>query len=538
MLIDPWYLTLAAEELIFKHYRMVNMKNLLVLLILLGSYSVNAQKIKFKIADQPDTTVYLVKYFGKNLFYADTAEIKNGIVNFDGTGQDAGIMALYIPNQSLLEFVYNNEKEIYIEAKGPNYMSNAVAKKSEENKIFLEYVQFIASQKSKSGVIDDKRKDLDKDSDEYKKLTAEYQALSDGVENRQKEIAENHSDMLVGKIIRMSMEVDIPEPPVDESGRVIDSNFRFNYFRDHYWDNIDLNDDRLVRTPVFDNKLSHYFSNKMMVQHWDTIIKYAFNFIDRLDPESDMFQYVVSNLTSKYEKSKIMGMNKVFVHLGKKYYCTPGPDGKPLADWMTKDKRDKLCEKVNTHMNLVMGEVPPFIRLRDTTDVKWHDFMSLKSEYTILYFWDPDCGHCKKITPKLETLYSKKWKDRDIEIFAVGKATGDDFEKWKAFIKKHNLSFINVAVTKSMYEDATDQTNNQEKLRKLLQETTIESLNYQQHYDIFATPKVWVLDKDKKIIAYSLTVSQLEDMLDKLQKQEDSEKLFPPEDDVEDEQMH
>ena len=68
--------------------------------------------------------------------------------------------------------------------------------------------------------------------------------------------------------------------------------------------------------------------------------------------------------------------------------------------------------------------------------------------------------------------------------------------------------------------------------------TTIESLNYQQTYDIFSTPKVFVLDKDKKIIAKSLTISQLEDMIDRIQGIKDAEKLFPPEEEVEDEQMH
>jgi hypothetical protein len=45
-----------------------------------------------------------------------------------------------------------------------------------------------------------------------------------------------------------------------------------------------------------------------------------------------------------------------------------------------------------------------------------------------------------------------------------------------------------------------------------------------------------VLDKDKKIIAKSLSVSQLEEMLDRLQGKEDLPKIFPP-DPEEDEQM-
>jgi len=53
---------------------------------------------------------------------------------------------------------------------------------------------------------------------------------------------------------------------------------------------------------------------------------------------------------------------------------------------------------------------------------------------------------------------------------------------------------------------------------------------------ISSTPKVFVLDKDKKIIAKNLSVSQLEDMLDRLQNKTDAPKLFPP-DPEEDEHM-
>jgi hypothetical protein len=66
--------------------------------------------------------------------------------------------------------------------------------------------------------------------------------------------------------------------------------------------------------------------------------------------------------------------------------------------------------------------------------------------------------------------------------------------------------------------------------------TTLESLNYQTAYDIFSTPKVFILDKDKKIIAKSLSLSQMEDLLDRLQGQKDAPKLFPP-DAEEDAQM-
>ena len=112
-----------------------------------------------------------------------------------------------------------------------------------------------------------------------------------------------------------------------------------------------------------------------------------------------------------------------------------------------------------------MGVRPPNIALRDTTDVKWHDYYSLKSEYTILYFWDPECGHCKKTTPKLEELYTKKFKGRNIEIFSVGKAVGEDFPKWKKFIKERAL----IRVKKNLkYLQKKEQDFTVEEMRELI----------------------------------------------------------------------
>ena len=49
-------------------------------------------------------------------------------------------------------------------------------------------------------------------------------------------------------------------------------------------------------------------------------------------------------------------------------------------------------------------------------------------------------------------------------------------------------------------------------------------------------PKVYILDKDKKIIAKHVSISQIEDIIDRLQGFTDLPKLFPP-DPEEDAQM-
>jgi thiol-disulfide isomerase/thioredoxin len=518
-----------------------------------------SQKIKLTVHGYSDTTVHLVKYFGKNLYYADTAVIKSDTVEFDGSKQKAGMLGLLLPGQKFFQFVYNNEDvilettEIKNEQGEWDFYKNMQVMASAENRIFLEYTLFISNKRKELKVLSDSLTKLKEKSESYKNVTKEIERLDSTVIFYRNSVLENYPDLLWSKYIAMTMDVKVPETVEDQYARL-------NYYRKHYWDNVDFNDDRMVNTPDFHSKLEFLFSDKVTLQHWDTIIKYAFELCDQLNPKSKAFEYCVSYITSTYGKSNIMGMDKVYLYMVDRYYCKRDANGNSLATWVKPDKLDELCKDIPIKKNLVIGVRPPNIILRDTTDVNWIGLYDLKiknnksqsnnkknksnnqeelidPEYTILYFWDPECGHCKKTTPKLETLYKEKLKARNVEIFAVGKAVGEDFEKWKKFIKDNKLTFINVGVTDQLFKDASDKTDNQAKLHNLLRYTTIESLNYQTTYDIFSTPRVFVLDKDKKIIAKGISISQLEDMIDKLQGFSDLPKLFPP-DPEEDEQMH
>jgi hypothetical protein len=61
------------------------MRILFLATFLILSSSAFSQTIKFKISGIEDTTLNLVRYYGKQLYYADTADIKDGIIEFDGS---------------------------------------------------------------------------------------------------------------------------------------------------------------------------------------------------------------------------------------------------------------------------------------------------------------------------------------------------------------------------------------------------------------------------------------------------------------------
>ena len=129
-------------------------------------------------------------------------------------------------------------------------------------------------------------------------------------------------------------------------------------------------------------------------------------------------------------------------------------------------------------------------------------------------FWDPHCGHCKKELPVLYKDYVEKLKPAGIEGFSVAKATDSTlFADWKAFIKEQKMDWINVGLTWHVYADAKKNSG-----KYIPQLTTIESLNYSDAWDIYSTPRFFLVDADRKIVGKQIDPDQVVKLVDQLRK--------------------
>src|SRR5690554_4791090 len=173
---------------------------------------------------------------------------------------------------------------------------------------------------------------------EKEAISAKINKIGKDVLAYQNKVVKDNPKKLVAKIIKMSSDVQIPEAPKNEEGEPINKNFAYEYFRDHFFDNIDLTDDRLVNTPVLQNKIEYFYSKNMLAQHPDTIIKYVFPIINSIPEESMMYRFIVTNVTTHFEKSNLMGMDKVKTHMVNSFYCAPAKNGEPKAHWMDQTK--------------------------------------------------------------------------------------------------------------------------------------------------------------------------------------------------------
>ncbi|WKZ67383.1 MAG: DUF5106 domain-containing protein [Flavobacteriales bacterium] len=455
-------------------------------------------------------TVYLANYYGNKLYYADTAivDAKATAVFKKESGYAAGVYAVVVPGPKYFELVVN-EPVIKVSTRKEDLLPALQVKQSRENELFIGYIRFL-NERRLEGEAQKARLDAAKDEATRTEVKAAMEDLDKRVKQNQRDLVSGNPGTLVASLVKMSMAVELPEPRKADGS--LDSAAAYYQYREHFWDNFDLTDDRIVRVPVFGNKLEEYLT-KVIAQVPDTINRLADALIARTGSSKETFKYIVHNITHKFETSEIMGMDAVFVHMALTYYC-PKPGQASRVDWMEADKLEKLCERARKQAPLVLGRKAPYLCLTDSTEEKWINFYDLKEEFVVIIFWDPHCGHCKKELPEIYKVYKERLKPMGVEVYAVAKAVDESLMKdWKKFIRENTPDWVNVGLTKNVFEEAKKDP------RKFIPRlTTLESLNYADTYDVFSTPKLFVVDGDRRFVGKSLTADQIADLVTRLRE--------------------
>ncbi|HMT30597.1 MAG TPA: DUF5106 domain-containing protein [Bacteroidia bacterium] len=436
--------------------------------------------IKVKVTGVKDSLCYLANYFGDKQYLKDSCLADaNGNFSFKGAEPlPGGIYLIVVTGKKYFEIIVDKEQNFSVETEMDDFVSKMKIKGSNENTIFYDYLKFIGEKSKEVEPLKAQYEATKDDKVKSEEIRQKIGAIDSSVIHYKSDFESKNPDMLLSKVFRVTDEIKLPEMPTKADGTK-DSLFMYLYYKQHFFDNVDLTDDRLLRTPVFHPKLEQYFK-KLTLQMPDSINKEADNIISRLKPGSEMFKYVVWWVTNAYETSNIMGMDAVFVHMAETYYT------KEKAYWVDEAQLFKIQDRAKTLKPILIGTKVKNLVLNDSLGVP-HSLYDIKTKFTILYFWDPDCGHCQKVTPKLKELYDKI-KGKGVQVYAV--CTEVEMDKWKKYIREKNLTWINVA---------DPELHN----------------NFRHDFDITSTPQIFLLDNTKTIIAKRIEVETLEEILQK-----------------------
>jgi thiol-disulfide isomerase/thioredoxin len=449
-------------------------------------------QVTFKAPGYKTGIAFLTYYMGSNFLIADSAAIgNNGVAVFKGPDKlQPGIYAVFFPGKVLrTEFLIGDEQVISITADTADLVNKTIVSGSRENILYDQY-QKIAS--SKGRLIQQERQAFLASATKADSVLHEkkYTGLMAELNNYREGIIKNKPGSMMAALLNAMKE---PVYPAKQPITRQDSIDNYNEYKKHYWDGISFMDDRIIRTPFFLKKIERYY-REVISPDPDTIIKDVDYKLLLARSAPEMYKFLLNWLTDEYINPKYMGQDAVFVHLFEKYHS------KGFSPWLNEKQMEAISRRAYMLMANLIGEKAADLDMLNTED-KATSLYSLNADYTIICFWDPNCGHCKEEVPKLDSIYRASWKKHNLKIFAVLTPDGKQNSKpdWLDFIKEHNIGdWTHVYKTREMEEADYE----------------AQRPGFRQLYDITLTPTIYLLDKEKRIIGKKLTLLQLNDLLE------------------------
>jgi peroxiredoxin len=473
--------------------------SLLLMVLFYQAYSQKGYEIKVKINNLADSAIILGHHFAKSMYPDDTIKLdKNGTGVFKGKEPlPQGIYIVFLPNKSYFDIVVGENQNFYVENDTNDLYKNIKFKNSADNQIFYDYQYFLGKKRDEVKKLHESKKPPLSDADK-KELGDKMKVIDNEVKHYKDKLQTDYPNSFVTKFIKATQDIEVPDAPRDAKGNITDSSFQYRYYRAHYFDNFDLSDPRMLRTPLYEDKLMTYI-DKVIPQMPDSINPEIDILIAKSRTTPELFRYMLVSLFNHYVKSEIMGFDNVAFYIIEKYYLKE-------ATWADTASLNKMKKQVNEQKPTMIGKIAPdidlinvplehFLRGAEDTAEKKNVYAgtpfklsSYLKDYTILYFWDVDCGHCKKETPTMRDVY-KRLKDKNVQLIAVSLVFNkESMEKWTNFVNENKLyDWVN-----AFYP---------------------YSVKYKELYNVVSTPSVFILDNNGKIIAKRISAEQCEEII-------------------------
>jgi len=425
-------------------------------------------------------------YYGNLTYAVDSVNVtKGGNIQFKGQRNlTNGLYFLMIPKVGFIDFIVYKEYQFQIKTEVSNLNKKLSVKGSKENEAYFAYQNFWETKKAEIEQQTEMLKLLSKATNDPIVIRESQQQIYD---LRQSIPVKAYELMEANTTSFFCMLMEANELPIVPSTIPVQLNKETNpiyvqYVKDHFWDNFDFNESGLLQTTIFHTKATFFFERLTE----PSVVGYIQS-VDILAEKSkvnpDMMRNTLRWFVTIFENTKNKIAENIFVHVFDTYYSSPEENGIDVATF------SRIEQKANYFRPTLMGNVAPNITLLDENDQpkSLHDF---SAKYTMLYFFSPLCDKCRIATPKVVELF-KQYEAKGLKGFAV--CTDDKKEYWKAYIKENKLPWTCVM-------------------------DTDDDLTVETKYAPNSLPNVFILDKDKKILANRVEFEELEATLQALIK--------------------
>lgn len=463
-------------------------------------------KIRVKLENYAANEIVIGFHYGEKQYVKDTTTLgSDGYFTFEAdTLFPAGVYLLVLkPDNNFIQVLLSDKDQqvtIITDAKDP--VNKMKVKGSEDNEVFYEYLGFLSKQRPEADTLRAQLGRVKGNVADSLRIATKITDIDKAVKKAQLDLVAKYPNSMAAKIVRAAIEPEVPDFKGEEKEV---ARKKFNWVRDHYFDNIDIADPAMLRSPVLHNKLDYYI-NKLTIQHPDTVNLALDHLLSKMQGKynNENFKYYLIHFLNYYAKSNIVGFDACYVHIANEYYC------RGLAPWTKKEDLEKICDNARRLAPILIGRIAPNITLMDRNNQP-HALWDVDADYTVLFFWATDCGHCKKAAPHM-VEFAKKFKDRGVKIYAVCTGLVISKEDSNTPEKVHNNCWKGLE-EKGFTDDLFFNTY----------DPYLRS-RYKQVYDVQTTPQVFILNRNHEILMKRIGAEQLGEVMEQVMKFQEEKK--------------
>ena len=456
--------------------------------------TIPTSQIRFQSPEYANKMYYLASHYGKYQTLLDSVKGTNdGKLLFKKDQKYVeGIYMLVTPDKKIeLEFMMDSDQKFSIQVTNPTEKTLSI-QGSSLNQDFNGFNSFFKIKMEGIKALEKNLADKKTKQDsalviqDLKKIQSEINTYKNNY------IQSNPSNTLA-LLFRMSQPIDnFLNKPAEE--KLATKNDSIAYLKKHFFDGINFKDNRLLRNPFIENRITTYFNTFVPVTP-EAVTAEIVQILNQTDqPNGEVFKYLSLYFVDLYSEPKIMGMDRVFINIYNTYFKNKE------YSWLQLKQKEFFKFKVASIKDNLVGDKGRNLFMLNQ-DQKRIDLYDIKAKYTVIAFWDPTCGHCATEIPKMHQLYETEWKQKGVVVFAINNNT-NEMVKWKEFIEKEKLSdWTNVYPTPVV-------TGNYTK----------EDVDFQTLYNVRQTPVIYLLDQDKKIIAKKVGAENYTKIIEQLEK--------------------
>jgi len=450
----------------------VSMKRSAVVLFFLAVLNLHGQELfEGRIGGLAGQKAYLGAIYGEKVTVFDsTLADLAGNVRFSLAGRLPGMYRIRWSKDGFVDLVWNREYvKFSTTAKDPYDSLRILA--SDENRINREFSAMDRMNQERLQL-------LVPVIDHYPVKDAFYRETAREMERIQKQqqhfidsVAALHPKAFALRMARVYQSPFIPASLTRDD--------RMNYLKQHYFDKVDFSDTALLRSQVFANKaisyLALYSNNRLQQKQLEAeFIKAVTIMLGAASVNPETYKFLLDYVVGGFDK---FHFDEVITYIADNFQ-----DPTSCED---QERKSALQKKLETFKKIAIGKTAPEL---DIPDAKGNPFRlsALNAEYTLLVFWHTGCSHCTAMMPRLRDIYDNQ-KPKRFEVVAV--AIDTSRTEWTGFIKEERLGWINISDLKGFSGKPADD------------------------YNIYATPTMFLLDREKKILAKPVSSREMEQVL-------------------------